>query len=99
MLTFFKVDFMNFSKNISPPGTLFVDIPARGYCPKHLNPFEQAEMNRDNIRKVSTIKSEEMADKMLKKNREKNNKSEKKELLRDMTADEQALEMLKKYAP
>ena len=93
------MDKMNYSKNIFPPGTLFIDIPSRGYCPQRLNPFEKAETNRDNIRKVSTIKSEEIADDNLKRKDEGKVKQKNKELLRDMTADEQALEMLKKYAP
>ncbi len=93
------MDNMNYSKSIFPPGTLFIDIPSRGYCPQHLNPFEKAEINRDNIRKVSTIKSEEIADDILRRKDKGKAKPKNKELLKDMTADEQALEMLKKYAP
>lgn len=99
LFTSFKMYNMNFSKYILPPGTLFLDIPSRGYCPQRLNPFEEAESDMHNIRKVSTINSEEMARrrKLRDKSRETNT-----ELNRDtsnMSADQQAVEMLKKYAP
>ncbi len=77
MLTSFQDGYMNYSKSIFPPGTLFIDIPSRGYCPQRLNPFEKAETNRDNIRKVSTIKSEEITDEILKRKDEEIDKAKK----------------------